>query len=136
MLVIDTFRNLHLLSGYIYDVIRPQLQINDVKVFGWEKWVAEHTFTFHLAGPFLVVLGLEFLGPPITILIYTVEYHFNHLDVQVSTLQRWLWWTGTVLTGVLILYAIGYAVYSFGIIGPKKTRRAAAAEQAVGRQDA
>ncbi len=118
ILVIDSFRNTDVLGRYIYTVIRPQLQIKSqlkfdgVDMFEWERWINKHQVTLLLAGPFQFVLFLEFLGPPIGVLVYAVQYHLYHPHVQVSTLQGLLWWTGAVLTGVLIPYAIGYLTYS------------------------
>jgi hypothetical protein len=112
VLVIDQFRNMDILGRYIVEFVRPQLAIDDAKVFGWEQWVARHTFTPWFWGPFQFVLFLEFLGPPIAVLAYAFQYDRHHPQAQVSTLQSSLWWTGAVLTGVLLLYAVGYGAYS------------------------
>jgi hypothetical protein len=118
ILVIDSYRNFDLLGRYIYRVIRPQLRIKSrlkvdgVGVFEWEEWVNKRQFTALFAGPFLLVLFVEFLGPPIAVLIYSIQYHLNHPHIRVTPLQGWLWWTGAVLTGLLILYSVGYLAYS------------------------
>jgi hypothetical protein len=132
MLVIDSFRNLDMLGRYIYGVIRPQLQIKSqlkfegAELFDWERRASKHHFTPWVGGLFQLVLSLEFLGPPIAVLVYAINYHLQHSHVQVSTLQRWLWWTGAVLTGVLILYAVGYGSYSaWHSRGSKKMRSSA-----------
>lgn len=126
LLVIDSFRNADFLGRYISEVIRPQLQIksqiSNMEVFDWERTGTEHAFTVWVAGPFQLVLGLEFLGPPIAVLIYAIQHHLNHPYVQVSTLQRWLWWTGMVLTGVLIPYAVIYGASSVRRVRGGKSR--------------
>ena len=117
LLVIDGFRNLGLLDRYISRVIRPQLQIKsqlkfeDIEVFEWERWLTKHQFTLGLAIPFQFVLAAEFLAPPIAALIFTINYYFQHPQVQFSALQRGLWVTGAVLTGVSIIFAALYARY-------------------------
>jgi hypothetical protein len=118
MLVIDSFRNCDILSRYIYKILRPQLhirsrlKIDGVEMFEWERWVSKRQLTPWFAGPFQFVLLLEFAGPPIAVLSYTIQYHFRHPHMQVSTLQSSLWLAGAVLTGALIPYAIGYLTYS------------------------
>jgi hypothetical protein len=118
ILVIDSYRNFDLLGRYTYRIIRPQLQIkselkpNGVEVFGWERWVNEHQLTLWFAGPFQLVLFLEFLGPPVAVLIYTIQYHLGHPNMHLNTLQEWLWWAGAALTGFLLLYAVSYLIYS------------------------
>jgi hypothetical protein len=129
ILVIDSYRNFDLLGRYTYTVLRPQLQVGSelkadgVGLFEWERWVNERQFTLWFAGPFLLVLFVEFLGPPIAVLIYALQHHLHHPHVQVTTLQAWLWWTGAILTGFLLLYAAGYLAYSiWHSQGSKKTR--------------
>jgi hypothetical protein len=120
MLVIDSFRNAGLVVRYIHTVIWPQLQIkvNDTEIFRWEQWSIKRTLTPLFASPFLFVLALEFLGLPIAVLAYAIQ----HPHVQVSTLQYWLWWTGTLLTAILIFYALCYGAYSvLHPRGPRKT---------------
>lgn len=118
MLVIDSFRNCDILSRYIYKVLRPQLhirsrlKIDGVETFEWERWVSKRQLTLWFAGPFQFVLLLEFAGPPIAVLSNTIQYYLRHPHMQVSTLQSSLWWSGAVLTGALIPYAIGYLLYS------------------------
>jgi hypothetical protein len=118
LLVIDTFGNLDSLGRYISRVIRPQLQIKsvlvvgDMRVFDWERWAAKYHFSPRTAGPFQFVLVAEFLGPPIAVLIYAYNYHLQHPHVQVNTLQLSVWWAGVVLTGVLIIFALVYGIYS------------------------
>lgn len=117
LLIIDTFRNLDFLSEYICEVIRPQLRITSshtfkgMDVFEWERWVTQHQYTRVHAIPFQFVLVVEFLAPPIATLIYTIT-HFQSPGVQLSALQWGLWWTGAVLTGILIIFAVVYACYS------------------------
>lgn len=117
LLIIDTFRNLDYLSEYICAVIRPQLQITSqaefkgMSVFNWEKWVTKHQYTRVHAIPFQFVLVVEFLAPPIVTLIYAI-IHFQSPQVQLSAMQWGLWWTGAVLTGVLMIFAFVYAVFS------------------------
>jgi hypothetical protein len=123
VLVLDQFRNMDILGRYIVEFIRPKLEIDDVEVFSWERWIATYHFTPLFWGPYQFVLFLEFFGPPIAVLIYAIQYHLHHPQVQVSTLQRSLWWTGAVLTGVLISYAVGYGIYSvWHPRGSRKTR--------------
>ncbi len=136
VLVIDSFRNLDLLGQYIHRFIRPHLpitshrKIEGVEVFGWEQWIAEQHFKWWLFGPYQFVLFAEFLGPPITILSYAIQYHLHNLHTPVSTLQRWLWWAGAVLTGSLILYAISYGAYTlWSSRGSKKVRGSSPGDQ-------
>jgi len=142
VLVIDSFRNLDMLGQYIHRFIRPHLRITSqreiegVEVFGWERWISEHHFMPWLFVPYQFVLFFGFLGPPIAVLIYAIQYHRHHPHVQVSTLQRWLWWAGAVLTGILILYALGYGVYAFwSSKGSKKIRSSPGDRSAEGVQD-
>jgi hypothetical protein len=118
ILVIDSFRNCDILSRYIYKVLRPQLhirsrlKIDGVEIFEWERWVSERQLTLRFAGPFQFVLLLEFIGPPVAVLSYAIQYYLRHPHMQVNTLQSALWWAGAVLTGALIPYAVGYLTYS------------------------
>jgi len=129
ILFIDTFRNLGFLGRYIATVIRPQLQIRSLlkpegmRVFDWERWAARHQFTLGIAGPFIFVAAAEFLGPPIAVLAYAINYHLQHPHVQVSTIQLAVWWAGVVLTGLPMLFAIVYGGYSaFHPQGSRKIR--------------
>lgn len=127
LLVIDSFRNLDMLGQYIHRFIRPHLritsqrEIDGVEVFGWERWINEHHVMPWLFLPYQVVLFLEFLGPPIAVLIAAIQYHLHHRLEPVSALQVGLWWAGVVLTGGLIPYALGYGAYAF--CNPKGSRK-------------
>jgi hypothetical protein len=113
LLVIDTFRNVDFLNKYIRTVIRPGLSINDEKLFDWERQSANFGFRLWLAGPFQLVLWLEFLGPPIAVLIYTMQHHLRY---------PYVWWTGAVLTVILLSCALGYGGYSlFSKHGTRRT---------------
>lgn len=123
ILVIDSFRNLDLLGRYIYRVIRPQLKIEGTELFHWELWINKHQLAVWFAGPFQLVLFLEFFGPPIAALIYTIQYHFDHPRVRINTLQVGLWWAGAALTGSLLLYAVSLLAFSmWHSQGSKKIR--------------
>src|SRR5262249_9278669 len=118
LLVIDTFRNLDTLGRYISRVIRPQLQIKShlkfegMEVFDWERRAAKHFFAPGLWVPFQFVLAVEFVVPPVAVLIYTFNYHLQHPHMQVSALQRGLWITGAALTLAPIIFGIFYGLYS------------------------
>jgi hypothetical protein len=128
VLVIDSFRNLDLLGRYIKGYIRPQLDIPaqdevESELFDWERWISRQHFNPSLWVPYQFVLFLEFLGPPIAVLISAIQYHRYHPQEPVSGLQRWLWWMGTVLTCSLAIYAISYGIYALrGPQGSKKIR--------------
>lgn len=119
LLVIDSFRNAESLNIYIYSVIRPKLKISDPEMFDWERQSLKFVFRPLLAGPFQLVLWLEFLGPPIAVLIYAPQHHYlNHL---------WAWWTGTALTAILFLLAASYGFYS--LLSPKGARKVMSSPQ-------
>jgi hypothetical protein len=117
LLVIDQYRLLSILSQYIYTVVRPQLHItsraNGVEVFAWEQWIMGQLFDPWLFIPPQLVLALEFFGPSVGVLIAAWQYHLHHPQEQVTALQQWLWWGGTILTIGLFLYALAYGTYSY-----------------------
>jgi hypothetical protein len=117
ILVIDMYINLDTLGGYIYRVIRPQLQIKsvskveDMSVFDWERWAAKHQFTGLAAFPQLALV-LEFFAVPLAILTYAFVYHLQHPHVQVTTLQLLLWSAGAAMTTAQVLFAVAFSVRS------------------------
>jgi hypothetical protein len=117
LLYLDQSRELENFGVYISKHIRPQLKIppqlkvNDVEAFGWESWIVKRQSNPWIASPYLIALVLQFLGPPIAVLVYGYPYR-PHPLVAVSALQIWLWWTGAVLTSGLIFYAIIFGIHA------------------------
>jgi hypothetical protein len=113
LLVIDSFRSLSFLNGYIYKTIRPRLRVNDTEIFDWERQSSKFVFRPLVAVPFQLVLWLEFLGPPLAVFIYAWEHHYLH--------HPWAWWTGMVLTVILLFCAGEFGWYSlFNSDGARK----------------
>jgi hypothetical protein len=110
LMYINQQRNLIYLGDYIGECIRRQLHIDDAEVFGWEPYIRKRQFSLWLSAPYLVAVFVQFLVPPIAVLIYAQSIHTQAL---VSTSQRVLWWVGAMLTIGSTSYAVGYLIYAF-----------------------
>jgi hypothetical protein len=65
--------------------------------------------TLWLWVPGQFITFLQFLGPPIGILIWAFQYHVHHIQ-EATSLARLLWWLGAFLTISLMFYAFGYSL--------------------------
>jgi hypothetical protein len=117
LLYLDQARVLSYFSSYIAGHILPKLELKDAPVFRWEPWIVRLQSRPTLALPYVFSLFVQFLGPPIAVLLYanpdnpppeSVESSLNLAD----SLQQKLWWAGAVLTSIMALYAISYGIYS------------------------
>jgi hypothetical protein len=110
LMYIDQQRNLIFLSDYIKKHIHQHLPIDDPEVFGWESYIRKRQFSLWLAVPYLSAVFIQFLIPPVAVLIYARS---SHSQVLINTLQRGLWWVGAVITCGSTIYAGGYLIYLF-----------------------
>jgi hypothetical protein len=110
LMYIDQQRNLVFLGDYIREHIRQHLQIDDPEVFGWESYIRKRQFSLWLAAPYLSAVFIQFLIPPIAVLIYAWS---SRSQVLVNTLQRGLWLVGAVITCGSTIYAVRYLIRLF-----------------------